>query len=70
MQPLAGLSDSLLSRHVQGLQAGDQLGRGGRGSATVWVATDSRNVVKVVATMPQMGGAKLTLELAKSSGSM
>jgi dipeptidyl aminopeptidase/acylaminoacyl peptidase len=40
------------------------------GSATVWVATDSRKVVKVVATMPQMGGAKLTLELAKSSGSM
>jgi dienelactone hydrolase len=42
---------------------------GDPGSTTVWVATDSRKVVKIVATMPQMGGAKLTSELAKAPGS-
>jgi dienelactone hydrolase len=39
------------------------------GSTTVWIAADSRKVVKVSATLPQMGGAKLTSELAKASGS-
>jgi dipeptidyl aminopeptidase/acylaminoacyl peptidase len=39
------------------------------GSSTVWVAADSRKVVKVTATLPQMGGAKLTSELAKTPGS-
>jgi dienelactone hydrolase len=38
------------------------------GSMTLWVATDSRAVVKIAASLPQMGGAKLTAELAKGSG--
>jgi hypothetical protein len=42
---------------------------GDPGSTTVWVAADSRKVVKIVATMPQMGGAKMTAELTKTSGS-
>jgi dipeptidyl aminopeptidase/acylaminoacyl peptidase len=33
------------------------------GSTTIWVAKDSRKVVKTVATMPQMGGAVVTTEL-------
>jgi hypothetical protein len=33
------------------------------GQTTVWVASDSRQVVKVSATLPQMGGAVLTSEL-------
>ena len=33
------------------------------GATTLWIATDSRKVVKVSATMPQMGGAVLTSEL-------
>jgi dipeptidyl aminopeptidase/acylaminoacyl peptidase len=33
------------------------------GSTTLWIATDSRKVVKVTATLPQMGGAVLTSEL-------
>lgn len=33
------------------------------GQTTVWVAADSRQVVKVSATLPQMGGAVLTSEL-------
>ena len=42
---------------------------GDPGSTTVWIATDSRKVVKITATLPQMGGAKLTSELAKGPGS-
>ena len=42
---------------------------GDPGSTTVWIAADSRKVVKVTATLPQMGGAKLTSELAKTAGS-
>ena len=38
------------------------------GSTTIWVATDSRKVVKMTATLPQMGGAKLTSELVKTTG--
>ena len=38
------------------------------GGATLWIAADARKVVKVTATLPQMGGAKLTMELAKASG--
>lgn len=38
------------------------------GSSTVWVATDSRQVVKITATLPQMGGAKFTSELVKTTG--
>jgi dipeptidyl aminopeptidase/acylaminoacyl peptidase len=38
------------------------------GSSTLWIATDSRKVVKMTATLPQMGGAKLTSELAKTPG--
>ena len=38
------------------------------GSTTIWVATDSRKVVKLTATLPQMGGAKLTSELVKTTG--
>ena len=41
---------------------------GDPGSTTVWVATDSRKVVKVAATLPQMGGAKVTSELVKTTG--
>ncbi len=33
------------------------------GSATIWVAKDSRKVVKTTATLPQMGGAVITSEL-------
>ena len=33
------------------------------GTTTVWVAKDSRKVVKTVATLPQMGGAVVTTEL-------
>jgi len=33
------------------------------GTTTIWVATDSRKVVKISATLPQMGGAVLTSEL-------
>lgn len=35
------------------------------GQTTVWVAKDSRKVVKVVAVIPQMNGAILTSELAQ-----
>ena len=41
---------------------------GDPGSTTLWVATDSRRVVKITATLPQMGGAKLTSELTKTPG--
>ena len=34
----------------------------------MWVATDSRKVVKMTATLPQMGGAKVTSELVKTTG--
>lgn len=33
------------------------------GSTTLWAAKDSRRIVKTAATLPQMGGAVLTLEL-------
>jgi len=33
------------------------------GQKTVWIAQDSRKVVKVAATVPQMGGAVITTEL-------
>ena len=33
------------------------------GATTIWIATDSRKVVKISATLPQMGGAVLTSEL-------
>ena len=33
------------------------------GKTTVWVAQDSRKVVKTAATLPQMGGAVVTTEL-------
>ena len=33
------------------------------GTTTIWVATDSRKVVKISATLPRMGGAVLTSEL-------
>ena len=36
---------------------------GGSDSGTVWVDRDSRKTVKIVATLSQMGGAKLTAEL-------
>jgi len=32
-------------------------------SYTAWIAKDSRKPVKFAATLPQMGGAKLTAEL-------
>jgi dipeptidyl aminopeptidase/acylaminoacyl peptidase len=35
------------------------------GTTTIWVAKDSRKVVKTVATLPQMGGAVVTTELQK-----
>jgi dipeptidyl aminopeptidase/acylaminoacyl peptidase len=35
------------------------------GGQTVWIATDTRAVVKITAVLPQMGGAKLTSELTK-----
>jgi len=37
----------------------------GGGQATIFVARDSRAVVKVVASSPQMGGATVTTELQK-----
>ena len=33
------------------------------GQTTIWVAKDSRKVVKISATLPQMGGAVVTSEL-------
>jgi dipeptidyl aminopeptidase/acylaminoacyl peptidase len=33
------------------------------GTVTLWIATDSRKVVKTAATLPQMGGATITAEL-------
>ncbi len=36
---------------------------GEAGSTTIWVATDSRKVVKTMAVVPQMGGATVTSEL-------
>ena len=38
---------------------------GDPGSTTIWVAKDSRKVVKTVATLPQTGGAVITLQLQK-----
>jgi hypothetical protein len=35
------------------------------GATTVWIAPDTRAVVKVSATVPSMGGAKVTSELQK-----
>jgi dipeptidyl aminopeptidase/acylaminoacyl peptidase len=35
------------------------------GASTLWVATDSRQVVKTSATLPQMGGATIVTELQK-----
>jgi hypothetical protein len=35
------------------------------GSATVWIAKDSRKLVKTTVTLPQMGGATATSELQK-----
>ena len=36
---------------------------GNPGTTTLWVAADSRRVLKTLATLPQMGGAVITLEL-------
>ncbi|MGH9312923.1 MAG: hypothetical protein ACRD1S_06970 [Vicinamibacterales bacterium] len=33
--------------------------------ATLWIDTDTRQLLKIEATLPQMGGAKLTSELTK-----
>jgi dipeptidyl aminopeptidase/acylaminoacyl peptidase len=38
---------------------------GGADKQTIWIAKDSRKPVKVQASLPQMGGATLTAELAK-----
>jgi dipeptidyl aminopeptidase/acylaminoacyl peptidase len=35
------------------------------GESTVWISADTRLAVKIEATLPQMGGAKLTSELAR-----
>jgi hypothetical protein len=35
------------------------------GGQTVWIAQDTRTVVKITAVLTQMGGAKLTSELTK-----
>jgi hypothetical protein len=35
----------------------------GSGSYTVWITKDTRKPVKIIATLPQLGGAKLTAEL-------
>ena len=35
------------------------------GGATLWIDTDTRRLVKIEATLPQMGGAKLISELTK-----
>jgi dienelactone hydrolase len=40
----------------------------GAQTVTEWVAKDSRQVVKVVAILPQMNGATMTMELQKESG--
>ena len=36
---------------------------GDPGSTTMWVDTATRKVIKTVSTMPQMGGAVVTVEL-------
>ena len=36
------------------------------GTMTMWVATDTRAIVKIAATLPQMNGAKLNAELTKA----
>jgi hypothetical protein len=36
---------------------------GDPGRTTLWIAKDSRRVVKTSATLPQMGGATITAEL-------
>jgi hypothetical protein len=36
---------------------------GGNEKMTLWVARDAKKPVKAVATMPQMGGATMTVEL-------
>ena len=33
------------------------------GQTTIWIAKDTRKVVKTTATIPQMGGAIVTTEL-------
>jgi hypothetical protein len=33
------------------------------GSTTLWIAKDSRKVVKIVSIVPQLNGAKVTAEL-------
>jgi len=38
------------------------------GTMTVWIAADTRTVLKMVATLPDMGGATLTAELTKAGG--
>jgi dipeptidyl aminopeptidase/acylaminoacyl peptidase len=38
------------------------------GSTTVWIAKDSRQVVKTVTTVPEMGGAVVTTELMHGGG--
>ena len=38
------------------------------GTMTVWIAVDTRTVLKLVATLPEMGGATLTAELTKAGG--
>jgi hypothetical protein len=38
---------------------------GGADKQSIWIAKDSRKPVKVQASLPQMGGATLTAELAK-----
>ena len=41
---------------------------GDPGSTNLWVATDTRAVVKITAVLPEMGGATLTAELLKGAG--
>ena len=38
------------------------------GTMTVWIDADTRTVLKLVATLPEMGGATLTAELTKAGG--
>jgi len=38
---------------------------GDPGKTTYWIATDSRKVVKVAQTLPEMGGATMTSELVQ-----
>jgi uncharacterized protein DUF3108 len=38
---------------------------GEQGKTTIWVAKDSRKVVKIIAVLPQMNGATLTSELTQ-----